>query len=111
AYGLCGVYWKTGNMAEQIRFALWLHTADWEREYLPTPSRLSDLSIYWASSGWDLKMLLDAEAPVDALRSFAEQNPNLAGIRLVKYSLAIRLARQEGTRRPQNCTGRSTPSG
>ena len=95
AYGLCGVYWKTGNVAEQLRFALWLHTADREREYLPTPSRLSDLSVYWASSGWDLNMLLDSEAPVDALRSFADENPNLAGIRLVKYSLAVRLSRHE----------------
>ncbi|HZT31159.1 MAG TPA: hypothetical protein VFA33_14820 [Bryobacteraceae bacterium] len=94
AYGLCGVYWKTGNLAEQIRFALWLHTAG-GREYLPVPSRLSDLSVYWAASGWDLNMLLDAEAPVDALRSFAEQNPNLDGIRLVEYSLAVRLSRQD----------------
>jgi hypothetical protein len=95
AYGLCGVYWKTGNVAEQIRFALWLHTADRGRQYLPTPSSISDLSIYWASSGWDLNMLLDADAPVDVLRSFVEQNPNLAGIRLVKYSLAVRLSRQD----------------
>jgi hypothetical protein len=94
AYGLCGVYWKAGNVAEQIRFALWLHTADRKGEYLQTPSGLSDLSIYWASSGWDLNMLLDAEAPVDVLKSFAEQNPDLAGIRLVKYSLAVRLSRQ-----------------
>ncbi len=95
AYGLCGVYWKTGNVAEQIRFALWLHAADRGRDYLSTPSRLSDLSIYWASSGWDLNMLLDADAPVDALRSFAEENADLAGIRLVKYSLAVRLSRQD----------------
>ena len=26
AYALCGVYQKTGNTIEQIRFALWLHT-------------------------------------------------------------------------------------
>ncbi|MBS1858338.1 MAG: hypothetical protein JST11_23405 [Acidobacteria bacterium] len=95
AYGLCGVYWKTGNVAEQLRFALWLHTVNRQREYGPTPSGISDLSVYWASSGWDLNLLLDAEAPVDALRSFANENPNLAGIRLVKYSLAVRLSRQE----------------
>jgi hypothetical protein len=53
------------------------------------------LSVYWASSGWDLDMLLEAEAPVDALRSFAEQNPNLAGIRLIGYSLAVRLSRED----------------
>jgi hypothetical protein len=95
AYGLCGVYWKTGNVAEQIRFALWLRTADRGGEYMEAPSRLSDLSIYWASSGWDLNMLLEAEAPVDTLQSFVQQNPNLDGIRLVEYSLAVRLARQE----------------
>src|SRR5579862_4634543 len=58
------------------------------------PSGLADLSIYWASSGWDLGILLDAEAPVDALRSFITQNPDLPDIRLVKYSLVVRLARE-----------------
>jgi hypothetical protein len=98
AYALCGVYWKTGNTTEQLRFALWLNTPpqpDREREYLPVPSMIGDLSIYWASSGWDLNMLLEAEAPIDVLQSFIEQNPNLAGIRLVKYSLAVRLSRRE----------------
>src|SRR5262249_27395235 len=60
AYGLCGVYWKTGNVSEQIRYALWLHMADRNYEYLSVPSLLSDLSVYWASSGWDLNLLLDA---------------------------------------------------
>jgi hypothetical protein len=95
AYGLCGVYWKTRNVAEQLRFALWLHAADRGGEYVPTPSRLSDLSVYWASSGWDLGMLLEAGASVDALRAFAEQNPGVPDIRLVKYALAVRLAREE----------------
>ena len=94
AYGLCGVYWKTHNVAEQLRFALWLHAADRRQEYLVIPADLSDLSIYWASSGWDLGMLLEAEAPVGALQSFVERNPDLADIRLVKYSLAVRLTRE-----------------
>jgi hypothetical protein len=94
AYGLCGVYWKTRNMAGQLRFALWLHAAG-RGEYVPTPSRLGDLSVYWASSGWDLGMLLEAGAPVDALRAFTEQNPGLPDIRLVQYALAVHLAREE----------------
>ena len=45
--------------------------------------------------GWDLGQLLEAGAPVDALRAFAEQNPELPDIRLVQYALAVRLAREE----------------
>jgi len=95
AYGLCGVYWKTGNVAGQIRFALWLHSADRRGEYANPPTGLSDLSVYWASSGWDLGLILEAGAPVDALRTFTEQNPGLPDIRLVQYALAVRLAREE----------------
>lgn len=95
AYGLCGVYWKTGNVMERLRFALWLRTKVRKGDmYLSYPSRISDLSVYWAISGWDLNLLLDAEAPIDVLRSFADQNPNLPDIRLVRYSLAVRLARE-----------------
>lgn len=95
AYGLCGVYWKTGNVAEQIRFALWLHAADRRDEYTSLPTGLSDLSVYWASSGWDLGLILEAGAPVEALRTFVERNPGLPDIRLVQYALAVRLAREE----------------
>jgi hypothetical protein len=96
AYGLCGVYRKIGNVAEQLRFALWLHTAVRKNQmYLSYPGDVADLSVYWAVSGWDLNMLLDAEAPVDTLRSFVNQNPDLADIRLVKYSLAVRLTRED----------------
>jgi hypothetical protein len=95
AYGLCGVYWKTGNVAEQLRFALWLHTADRQSEYLTIPSGLSDFSVYWADSGWDLGLLLESGATVEALRSFVERNPSVADIRLVQYSLAVRLSREE----------------
>ncbi len=94
AYGLCGVYRKQGNFVEQLRFALWLHTAARETEHLGWPNGIGDLSIYWAVSGWDLNMLLEAEAPIDALRSLAKQNPSLADIRLVRYSLAVRLTRE-----------------
>ncbi|MBI4873162.1 MAG: hypothetical protein HY822_00870 [Acidobacteria bacterium] len=95
AYALCGVYRKTGNPVEQIRFALWLkaevHSNDM---YLSYPSRIEDLSVYWAVSGWDLALLLEAEAPIEALRAFADQYPGVPEVRLVKYSLAVRLARE-----------------
>jgi hypothetical protein len=95
AYALCGVYQKRQNVIEQLRFALWLHTAVRATNmYLSYPSGIGDLSVYWAVSGWDLNLLLDAEAPIDALESFVNQNPDLADIRLVKYSLAVRLARE-----------------
>ena len=88
AYGLCGVYQKTGNWVEQIRFALWLsETARAGNMYLSYPSMIEDQSVYWAVSGWDLNLLLDHEAPVEALRAFP-------GVPLVKYSLAVRLARE-----------------
>jgi hypothetical protein len=88
AYGLCGVYQKTGNRLEQLRFALWLNEAVQTRGMeLSYPSLIEDQSVYWAVSGWDLGLLLDHEAPIEALRSFA-------GVPLVKYSLAVRLARE-----------------
>lgn len=94
AYGLCGVYRKTGNVQEQLRFALWLRTTTVSNQkYVAIPT-LADMSVYWASFGWDLNMLLEAEAPIDALASFVEQNPDLPDIRIVKYSLAVRLARE-----------------
>ena len=95
AYALCGVYQKRQNVIEQLRFALWLHTAARVNNmFLSNPSGSEDLSVYWAVSGWDLNLLLDAEAPIDALESFVNQNPDLVDIRLVKYSLAVRLARE-----------------
>ncbi|MGB6943433.1 MAG: hypothetical protein WBE37_13620, partial [Bryobacteraceae bacterium] len=45
-------------------------------------------------SGWDLNLLLETDASVDQLRSFVSQNPDLRDIRLVKYSLAVRLTRE-----------------
>jgi hypothetical protein len=94
AYGLCGVYWKTGNVTEQLRFALWLHAEDRTTQRYADVANLADLSVYWASSGWDLGMLLEAEAPLDTLAQFIREHPDLPDIRLVKYSLAVRLTRE-----------------
>jgi hypothetical protein len=94
AYGLCGVYRKTRNVQEQLFFALWLRTTARENNvYVNTPAGLSDFSVYWASSGWDLDLLLDAEAPLEVLSSFVENHPRLANLKLVQYALAVRLAR------------------
>ncbi|MGJ5819804.1 hypothetical protein [Paludibaculum fermentans] len=95
AYALCGVYEKTLNVAGQLRFALWLRAAGRSREFYMVPSSLADLSIYWASSGWDLGLILESSAPTAALESFVAANPNLADIRLVRYALAVRLARED----------------
>ncbi|MDQ2898955.1 MAG: hypothetical protein M3Y07_04045 [Acidobacteriota bacterium] len=95
AYGLCGVYWKAGNTVERTRFALWLHAQVRKNEmYLASPSIVEDQSVYWAVSGWDLALLLDAEASIQALRSFIGKYPHVPDVRLVKYSLAVRLARE-----------------
>jgi len=70
----CGVYQKIGNPVEQVRFALWLHS---ELRLMYThvsyPGIIEDQSIYWAMSGWDLGLLLDAEVPIEELRSFPRQ--------------------------------------
>lgn len=94
AYGLCGVYAKTGNPLEQLRYALWLYSGEGRDKLVPVPTGVSDLSIYWAMSGWDLGLILDAEASDEVLQSFIERNPREKNIRLVKYSLAVRLSRE-----------------
>jgi hypothetical protein len=95
AYGLCGVYQKTGNFVEQIRFALWLHRAlIGPHDFTRYPSDITDQSIYWAESGWDLNLLLESEAPDDALESFLQHYPDMADARLIRYSLAVRRARE-----------------
>lgn len=94
AYGLCGVYQKRGNWVEQIRFALWLHTEKRRQPLNPAEgSRIEDLSVYWAMSGWDLSLLLDSEAPIEELQSFLQTYPRVPDRRIVQYSLAVRLAR------------------
>ena len=96
AYGLCGVYQKNKNPVEQIHFALWLHSAVGKDSlYLSDSGSIRDQSVYWAVSGWDLNMLLDAEVPIDALESFLAKYPKNPDLRLVKYSLAVRLARED----------------
>ena len=95
AYGLCGVYRKTENPVEQLHFALWLNAPNYPEDISWSGiGRVEDQSIYWASSGWDRSMLLDAEAPVEALRTFAAKYPAAYGPQLVRYSLAVRLARE-----------------
>ncbi|WP_321477413.1 hypothetical protein [uncultured Paludibaculum sp.] len=95
AYALCGVYEKTRNVAGQLRYALWLHATARDGAHISIARTLADLSIYWASSGWDLGLILENEAPLSALQSFVAQNPNWPDIRLVKYGLAVRLARED----------------
>ena len=95
AYGLCGVYRKMGNVTEQLRFALWLYSRAKEKGVYVDVADNADLSVYWAASGWDLNLILDAEAPMEVLRAFVQANPGLANIRLVQYALAVRLTREE----------------
>ena len=95
-YGLVGVYRELGNPVEEIHYAL-LKPAPSPGDYADYPSiGVEDLSVYWAESGLDLSLLLDSEAPIDALTRFLAKYPNLDAqqIQLVKYSLAVRLARE-----------------
>jgi hypothetical protein len=95
AYALCGVYQKIRNTVEQIRFALWLHAAVRKNDmYLSYSSGVADKTVYWAVSGWDLGLLLDAEAPIDTLEAFLAKYPNVPEARVVRYALAVLLARQ-----------------
>jgi tetratricopeptide (TPR) repeat protein len=57
-------------------------------------SGLRDYSLYWAPSGWDLNHILESEAPIETLQEFIDQNPSMPQIRLVRYSLAVRLTRE-----------------
>jgi hypothetical protein len=95
AYGLCGVYQKIGKPVEQMRFALWLHNG-WRRmdPDVDWPVGIEDQSVYWAFSGFDLGLLLESEAPDEALEEFVQKYPSIEGVRLVHYALAVRRARQ-----------------
>jgi len=94
AYGLCGVYEKSGNVVEQLHYAMWLRTTEGASgQYGGTLSQIDDRSVYWAPSGWDSSMLLDAEASIDDVETFLEKYPHADGLRTVKYSLAVRLSR------------------
>ncbi len=82
---------KLGDPVEGLRFALELRRIGEDTGNLYSP----DLSVYWAGSGWDLNLLLEAEAPIEALQTFLAQYPNSRDVRLVKYALAVRLSREE----------------
>jgi hypothetical protein len=73
---------------------LWLRSTNQkESRFLSTSSGIANQTVYWAVSGWDLNLLLESEAPVDALASFVRTNPDLADRRVVQYALAVRLSR------------------
>jgi hypothetical protein len=94
AYALCGVYAKTGNALEQLRYALWLRDASKrEQGYL---GEISDMSLYLAVSGWDLNLILEFGAPIEVLQKFIEETKaedKSLDLKIVKYALAVRLAR------------------
>jgi tetratricopeptide (TPR) repeat protein len=89
AYGLCGVYRKTKNVVEEIRFALWLRAAPQRLDANPPDV----WSISWSGDTLDAALLLDAEAPISALQEFVSKYPGTPDTNLVQYALAVRLAR------------------
>lgn len=100
AYGLCGVYSKTGDRVEQIRYALWLRRApltseqsDIDNAEASTGEKYGYTSVYWDGSGWDLNLLLEAEASIKDLQAFLSKYPYVRDNRLIRYALAVRLAR------------------
>ena len=58
--------------------------------------RVEDGSIYWATSGFDLGLLLEHEASVAQLQEFVAKYPKAAGLGDVKYALAVRLSDRFG---------------
>ena len=108
----CGVYSKTGNRVEQIHFARWLYRAFHDnRNFVSGLSDIRDQSIYWAVSGWDLNMLLESEAPDDALVLFLQRYPDVPDVRLVRYSLAVRFARENRYDEARKSMSRFMPPG
>lgn len=95
AYGLCGVYEKLHRPVDQIRYAAWLEAEHRNEDvYLDSYSIVEDYTIYYAVSGWDLAFLLESEAPIEALQEYIEKYPKGPDLRLVQYSLGVRLARE-----------------
>jgi hypothetical protein len=90
AYGLCGVYRKTGNFIEEIRFASYLRNFP-QTFYNADPSEY--MSVSWPFDTFDLALLLDAEAPLPALEGFIAKYGQDNSANLVRYALAVRLAR------------------
>jgi len=87
AYGLIGVYRKQNNPIEEIHLGLGFKastqgTADGARAF----------DVEW-TGGFDLSLLLDAEAPIAALQGFLAKYGKQEGADQVKYALAVRLAR------------------
>ncbi len=93
AYGLCGVYQKTGNWIEQLRFALWEGKPP-NTVFGDGNGNVTNFGVYWAFSGWDGNLLLDVEAPAEALEEFIAKYPKAPRLRSVKYALAVRRARE-----------------
>ena len=96
AYGLCGVYQKLNQPIEQLRYSLWPNLQTNENEdFAGRYGEVLTQSIYWGvTTGWDRNLLLEAEAPIEALRGFIDQYPKAPQLALVRYSLAVRLARE-----------------
>lgn len=93
-YALCGVYQKLRNPVEQLRYALWLKAeVDRRQLYYGTGGIIEDRSVYWMVSGWDFALLVETQASIGTLRAFLERYPNAAGAGMVRYALAVRLAR------------------
>jgi len=81
---------------EQLRHALWSHPQTQENgDVSGRYGEVFNRSIYWeVTTGWDRKLLLEAEVPIEALRAFIDQYPKAPQLGLVRYSLAVRLARE-----------------
>jgi len=78
-----------------MRYALWLYSKRQGDDAIYMSGQLSDLTMYWAPSGFDLKLMLEYEAPLEVLETFIAQNPAAGSIRTVKYALAVRLSRED----------------
>lgn len=87
ATGLVGVYQKTGNTVEQLHYALWLDATH-------NPTQESPQFVYWQVEGFDLLFLLDVEASIEDLERFIATYPEEEFVRVVQYSLAVRLTRE-----------------
>jgi hypothetical protein len=92
AYGLVGVYRKTGDMQGQLRYALTLMDVRSDPDWRPA---IGNLDLDFGFEKLDLAMLLDAEASVSDLQRYTAENPGAAGINRIRYALGVRLARED----------------
>ncbi|MBM3786824.1 MAG: hypothetical protein FJW30_20900 [Acidobacteria bacterium] len=88
-YGLCGVYMKLGDRVRQLHWALSIS------DPLPWSPAEDETGVYFSWSGFDFGLLLDAEASIEDLEKLLAEYPGSEKIALVRYSLAVRLARRE----------------